>query len=281
MATGFGAKASALDLSRLSLNSVPMVLMYHNIGAVAEDPHDICVTPTRFAEQLSWLADRGLRGVSIGELVQAIGAGTAKGLVGLTFDDGYVGVLENAVPELSRHGFTATMFIVTGQLGGTNAWDDGPVWPLMSADQVLKVAAAGMEIGAHSVTHTRLAGVGVDQLSTEVSGSRSDLSELMGQPVRGFAYPWGNMDAAARQAVREAGYDYACSVETPMQSLGIVALPRIVFSQRDGVGRMAAKKFFFKSYTVAKGARRQLSYNPRAQAVKQRLSKLRSGVRPN
>ena len=106
MATGFGAKASALDLSRLSLNSVPMVLMYHNIGVVAEDPHDICVTPTRFAEQLSWLADRGLRGVSIGELVQAIGAGTAKGLVGLTFDDGYVGVLENAVPELSRHGRT-------------------------------------------------------------------------------------------------------------------------------------------------------------------------------
>jgi len=103
----------------------------------------------------------------------------------------------------------------------------------------------------------------------------------MRQPVRGFAYPWGNMDAAARQAVREAGYDYACSVETPMRSLGIVALPRIVFSQRDGVGRMAAKKFFFKSYTVAKGTRRQLSYSPRAQAVKQQLSKLRSGVRPN
>jgi peptidoglycan/xylan/chitin deacetylase (PgdA/CDA1 family) len=279
VATGFGAKASALDLNRLSLGSVPMVLMYHNIGEVAEDPHDICVTSARFAEQLAWLADQGLRGVSMCELIAAIHAGTARGLVGLTFDDGYVNVLENAVPELVRHGFTATMFIVTGQLGGTNAWDDGPVWPLMSADQVRQVAAAGMEIGAHSATHTRLAGVGADRLATEVGGSRSDLGELMGHPIRGFAYPWGNMDAAARQAVREAGFDYACSVETPLRNLGIVALPRIVFSQRDGVGRMAAKKFFFKSYTVAKGTRRQLSYNPRAQAVKRRLSELQRSVR--
>jgi peptidoglycan/xylan/chitin deacetylase (PgdA/CDA1 family) len=256
-----------------------MVLMYHNIGEVDEDPHDICVTPARFAEQLTWLAEHGLRGVSMSELIAAIHAGKAKGLVGLTFDDGYVNVLENAVPELVRHGFTATMFIVTGQLGGTNAWDDGPVWPLMSADQVRQVAAAGMEIGAHSATHTRLAGVEADRLATEVGGSRSDLSELMGQPIRGFAYPWGNMDAAARGAVREAGFDYACSVETPMRDLGIAALPRIVFSQRDGVGRMAAKKFFFKSYTVAQGTRRQLSCNPRAQLVKRRLSELQRGIR--
>jgi hypothetical protein len=41
---------------------------------------------------------------------------------------------------------------------------------------------------------------------------------------------------------------------------------------------MRAKKYFFKSYTLAICTRRQLSYNPHAQAVKQRLSELRRSV---
>ena len=33
--------------------------------------------------------------------------------LGITFDDGYTTVLANAVPELRRHGFTATVFVVS------------------------------------------------------------------------------------------------------------------------------------------------------------------------
>ena len=260
------------DLAKLSLRRVPMALMYHAVGEVDEDPHDLCVTPDRFAEQMSWLASHGLRGVSMGEMVDAARQGREHGLVGLTFDDGYVGVLEHAVPELQRHDFTATMFIVSGQLGGTNAWDTGPVWPLMTGDQVCEVAAAGMEIGSHTLTHTRLAGVGDAHLAAEVSESRAALTDLLGHPVDGFAYPWGSMDAAARQAVHDAGYGYACSVESPLASLGVMALPRIVFAQRDGARKMTAKKFFFKSYTAARGTRRQLSHNPFAQAIKRHVT---------
>lgn len=259
------------DLSKLSLGRVPMVLMYHAVGEVDEDPYDLCVTPARFAEQLSWLASQGLHGVSMGEIVHAMGEGGADGLVGLTFDDGYLGVLDHAVPELQRHDFTATMFIVSGQLGGTNAWDAGPVWPLLTADQVRQVAAAGMEIGSHTVTHTRLAGVTRDKLAAEVCESRSVLTDLLGRPVSGFAYPWGSMDSLAREAVRDAGYSYACSVESPLSSLGVMALPRIMFSQRDGARQMARKKLFFRGYTVARGTRRGIVASPTAQAVRHRL----------
>jgi peptidoglycan/xylan/chitin deacetylase (PgdA/CDA1 family) len=270
MADGAGA-----DMSRLSLRQVPIIVMYHGVEAVSWDPHGLCVTPARFAEQLTWLADQGLRGVSIAELVDAMRAGRERGLVGITFDDGYVNVLENAVPELLRHGFTATMFILSGLLGKVSEWEDmKPRWPLMSADQVIQVAAAGMEIGSHTATHPYLRGLAAERLKAEVSGSKSDLSELIGRPVRGLAYPYGKQDAAARRAALDAGYDYACAVETPPADLGIMALPRIIFSQRDGAGRMAAKKALFRSYTAALGTRRMLSYNPSAQAVKQRLSAL-------
>jgi len=99
-----------------------------------------------------------------------------------------------------------------------------PVWRLMSGEQVAKVAAVGMEIGSHSVTHPRLRGIGTEQLRTEVAMSKSSLSELVDHPVQGFAYPFGSMDAAAREAVRKAGYDYACAVETPIANLGITVL---------------------------------------------------------
>jgi peptidoglycan/xylan/chitin deacetylase (PgdA/CDA1 family) len=268
------------DLERLSLRRVPMVLMYHMVDVLDEDPYDLRVTPDRFAEQMSWLRGQGLRGVSMGELVDAVRSGRERGLVGLTFDDGYVGALEHAVPELQRHGFTATMFIVAGQLGGTNAWDAGPVWPLMTGDQVRQVAAAGMEVGSHTLSHTRLAGMEASQLATEVRQSRAVLEDLLGHPVEGFAYPWGSMDAVARQAVRDAGYDYGCSVECPSASLGLMALPRIVFSQRDRARQMAAKRLFFRSYTAARGTRRHIAASPAAQVVKERLSVLsRAGGR--
>ena len=262
------------DLERISLRRVPMVLMYHCIDESTFDPYGVCVTPHRLAQQMAWLADHGLHGVSMSELVDAMRAGRERGLVGLTFDDGYVGLREHAVPVLQRHDFTATMYIVSGLLGGTNEWDKGPVRRLVSADDVLRLAAAGMEIGAHTVSHSRLAGIGAERLKTEISDSRSQLSELLGRPTRGFAYPWGAMDAAARQAVRDAGFDHACAVETPMADLGVMGLPRIIFNQHDDMRRIAAKKLFFRSYTAYRGTYRQLSYNPGLRAAKRRLSAL-------
>ena len=243
-----------LDRLRLGrLGRLPMILMYHGVADVAEDPNQLCVTPARFAEQMAWLKRRGLRGVGISALVDAMRAGHQRGLVGITFDDGYVNVLEAALPELLRHDFTATMFIISGRLGGKNEWDDGPSWPLMSAEQVAELAAAGMEIGSHGATHVRLAGLGAGQLADEVSGSRDSLGRLTGSPIRGFAYPYGSMDAAARQAVLAAGYDYACAVETPLAALGLTALPRIYAGQQDTASRMAAKRLLYRGYIAVRG----------------------------
>lgn len=242
-------------VGRLGLSRVPMILMYHGVADVAEDPNHLCVTPGRFAEQMTWLKRRGLRGVAIGTLVDAMRAGRARGMVGITFDDGYVNVLEAALPELLRHGFTASMFIISGRLGGLNEWDEGPRWPLMTASQVGELAAAGMEIGSHSATHQRLAGVEPGQLEAEVSESRASLAALLGVPVRGFAYPYGSMDAAARHAVRAAGYEYACAVETPRAELGWMALPRVYAGQQDSAGRLAVKRLLYRGYIAVKGRR--------------------------
>jgi peptidoglycan/xylan/chitin deacetylase (PgdA/CDA1 family) len=238
---------------QMRLRHVPLILMYHGVADVAEDPNKLCVTPRRFAEQMAWLERRGLRGVGVGTLVDAMLAGRAGRMVGITFDDGYVNVLEAALPELQRRGFGATAYVISGRLGGTNEWDEGPTWPLMSADQVGKLAAAGIEIGSHSATHIRLAGAGAEQLAAEVGASRSALAAVTGTEIRGFAYPCGSMDAAARQAVRDAGYDYACAVEARAADIGLMALPRIYVGQQDGPARMTVKRYIYRNYIAWRG----------------------------
>jgi peptidoglycan/xylan/chitin deacetylase (PgdA/CDA1 family) len=237
----------------MRLRDTPMILMYHGIADVADDPNQLCVSPARFAEQLTWLERSGLRGVSVATLRQAMAAGQAAGLVGITFDDGYTSVLDTALPELAQRGFGATAFIISDLVGQTNHWDAGPVWPLLDAAGITELAAAGIEIGSHSATHPHLAGLPARRQAAEASASRARLEDLLSAPVRGFAYPYGSMDEAARYAVGAAGYEYACAVEAPRSRLGPLALPRVYVGQRDSAARMTIKRRLHKGYVAVKG----------------------------
>jgi peptidoglycan/xylan/chitin deacetylase (PgdA/CDA1 family) len=245
-ASAAARSGSWLRDGHLKLRDTPPILMYHAVADVPEDPDMLCVSPARFAAQMTWLARRGLRGVGIGTLAGAMRAGRQRGLVGITFDDGYSSVLENALPVLRRHGFAATAYVISDRIGGTNEWDEGPAWPLMTAGQINELATAGIEIGSHAATHVRLAGASPAQLADEVGGSRARLAGLLGTEVRGFAYPYGSMDAAARQAVRDAGYEHACAVAAALPEMGLMALPRIYVGQRDDALRMTAKRLLHK-----------------------------------
>lgn len=240
----------------IQMRAVPMILMYHGIGDVPEDPNQLFVSPARFAEQLDWMARFGFRGVSMSTLLAAMRTGSHRKMIGITFDDGYTSVLEYALPELQRHGFGATAFIISNRLDGSNEWDTGPAWRLLGADGVRELAAAGIEIGSHSATHAQLAGLAPDELAAEVADSRSALAALTGADIHGFAYPYGSMDAAARSAVLAAGYSYACAVQTSRPDLGRMALPRIYVGQRDGAVRMTVKRLVYRHYLALQGRHR-------------------------
>lgn len=228
----------------IRIRRLPLILMYHSVGAVGRDPYRLCVSPARFTAQMDWLAQRGLRGVSVAGLLRARAEGTDDRLVGITFDDGYDNLIDHALPVLGRHGFTATMFVLPGRLSGVNDWDEGLPWSLLSASGIGELASAGMEIGSHTVTHARLAGAASSALA-EIADSRAALEDLTGEPVLGFAYPYGSVDQRARDAVRRAGYEYACSV-SPHGAPGRFALPRVPVAQADGPAWMSVKRALYR-----------------------------------
>jgi peptidoglycan/xylan/chitin deacetylase (PgdA/CDA1 family) len=219
----------------------PIVLMYHSVMPYGHDPYLVTVCPTRLERQFGWLRARGLRGVSMRELLAAQDSGRAQGLVGLTFDDGYADFAEYVVPALHRHDFSATVFVIAGLLGGTNQWDPlGPRKPLMTADQVADVAADGVEIGSHSMNHLPLARLNPVALAEEIHRSRRLLRDVSGQPVTGFCYPYGDISAQAIESVRAAGYDYGCAIwRSPHTSR--LALPRTYVGDVDTGVRLRAK----------------------------------------
>lgn len=217
------------------LNPMPLVLMYHSIEPYTDDPYQVTVHPRRFERQLRWLRRRGLRGVSMRSLLTAPG----PGLVGLTFDDGYADFVANVMPVLVSFGWTATVYVVAGSIGGHNAWDvPGPHKELMTAADVAAVSAAGMEIGSHGFAHVRMPSA--DDLSLQTVRSREILADVSGQDVSGFCYPYGAVGAREVEAVRAAGYDYACAVQ-PTPVIGRHAIPRTFIGDRDASPRLYAK----------------------------------------
>ncbi len=181
------------------------VLTYHSLDASGSV---VSVTPQTFADQMACLAEGGFRGITLREALShraATGSWPARGVV-LTFDDGYANIRDVALPVLLRHGFGATLFLVTGHVGGSNDWGPPPArlgtCPMLSWKQVAECAAGGMEIAAHTRTHPDLVTLSPAAMADEVAGSRGDIERHVQQVVESFAYPFGRVNAAVETVVR-------------------------------------------------------------------------------
>ena len=229
------------------------ILMYHAIRRTppGADPHGVCVSPDKFEEQMAFLARRGLRGVSMREL---LAPGSRRRLVGLTFDDGYEDFLSEAVPILKSHGFSATVFALAGMLGGENLWDTrSETWDgdrrgretparlsLMDAKALLECESRGMEVGSHGLYHGRLPELTEDRLFDEVSRSRRVLGRILGRSIEGFCYPYGAVDERVALAARSAGYRYAVSHKARPEGTRM-DLSRVYAGEEDGTLKLGAK----------------------------------------
>lgn len=200
--------------------STALILMYHQVDSPRSAREQrFCTPPGEFRRQMAWLRQGGYRGVSLDD-IRAHVAGTAtlpEKAVHVTFDDGFVGVLEHALPALQEHAMPATLFALPGRAGATNDWmwrRDFPRRALLSPQQLNLLADEGMSIGSHTRTHVRLTEIPPGQAEAEIGASKAELEDMLGREVSHFAYPYGLFDAAVRDMVIAAGYRSACSTRS-------------------------------------------------------------------
>jgi peptidoglycan/xylan/chitin deacetylase (PgdA/CDA1 family) len=109
---------------------------------------------------------------------------------------------------------------------------DLPSTLMMSSDEVRNLHRAGMQIGAHTVTHPILTKLTPDEARREIQDSRTYLESLLGERVSLFAYPNGKLDDDYAEChadlVREMGFDAAVSTDRGVAdaSSDIMRLPR-------------------------------------------------------
>jgi peptidoglycan/xylan/chitin deacetylase (PgdA/CDA1 family) len=100
----------------------------------------------------------------------------------------------------------------------------------MTGEEVRALVTDGLvTIGAHTVTHPVLVGLQPAARHREISGSKLSCEALIGGSVTGFAYPYGDFDANARETVKATGFTFACSTRYGPAAVrsDIFALPRI------------------------------------------------------
>jgi peptidoglycan/xylan/chitin deacetylase (PgdA/CDA1 family) len=100
----------------------------------------------------------------------------------------------------------------------------------MTGDEVRKIASNGLvAIGAHTATHAVVKGMESSACRREITESKLACEALIGAPVTAFAYPYGDFDAEAREAVRAAGFAFACATQRRPVNVtpDVFALPRV------------------------------------------------------
>lgn len=210
------------------------ILMYHEIKAEPTSTGRLAVPPDTFAQQLGFLKAAGYTTLTAGEFASSSWTSLPAKPVVLTFDDGFADFYDTALPLLLRYGFTGTLFVTSGWTGAGGEYLSRIRPPgMLNAEQVREIAAAGIEIGAHSVTHPQLDQISAGSLRQELVGGRQALEDLLGAPVPGLAYPFGYSSKAVRDSAAVSGYEYACAVGNRLATTCAdrFALPRLTISR--------------------------------------------------
>ncbi|MDQ6846852.1 MAG: polysaccharide deacetylase family protein [Candidatus Dormibacteraeota bacterium] len=223
------------------LGSAMMLVGYHRIADRADD---LTVHPSRFEEQMRWLAAHRdtLPTVDV-ERAAAPARQWPHRCVAVTIDDAWEDVYRNGLVVMAELKLPVTLY-VPSKLIGTPEY--------MTREQVLECAAAGLTIGGHTRSHADLRKVDHNTLESELRGGREDLEDLMGRAVTQFAYPFGHFDARARAAVIGAGYTSAITTRRGWARPGVdpftiprsviedVSLATFVASVRGGLSVLSA-----------------------------------------
>lgn len=226
-------------LARRLLHDRPSVILcYHGVGRspLSEDPGFLRVDPAQVRRHIELLHGAGYEFVTAADFARRTsGLRPPPGLVALTFDDGLADNHEALLPMLREYRVTATVYVVTGWLGKAN-----PFMPassglrMMTEDQLRELAAAGVELGAHTVTHPDLSLLTREECFREMRESRAALEQATGAQVRTFAYPYCRYGPAALAAAREAGFDAAVTCDR-RGSWASHEMKRALISGKDGL----------------------------------------------
>jgi peptidoglycan/xylan/chitin deacetylase (PgdA/CDA1 family) len=171
--------------------------MYHGIqpGVSTRHPYyETNTSPQAFSLQMKYLRDNGYRALDLDAALRALELGeNLQKQLAITFDDGYRDFYTTAYPILSEHGFSATVFLVTGQTGDPRLRFKGI--DCLTWNEVRELHSNGIRIGSHTVSHPKLKLLSQTQLDYEIGRSKQAIEDKLGCSITSFCYPYAFPEA--------------------------------------------------------------------------------------
>lgn len=210
-----------------------VVVMYHRFGET-----DYPTTNIRLDQvdaHLTELTSGKYHVMSLPEIVATLEAGRKlpDRTVGISIDDAYLSVYEQAWPRLRKAGLPFTLFVATDSidrgLGGYMTWD-----------QLREMKAGGVTIGSQTATHLHMAAASAADNRADLEKSNRRFVEELGERPKLFAYPYGEASLAVETLVKDEGFEAAFGQHSGVihPSLGFFYLPRFAMNETFGdIGR--------------------------------------------
>ena len=201
------------------------IFTYHNFVDRPNTPaltsQAYVLSQAQFDAHLEALATPGLRPSRLADVL----AVPSPGQFVLSFDDGYMTDYTVAFARLAERGWPGCFFIIANQVGALRA---------LGWRELREMAAAGMEIGSHSLTHPFLHCADPDEIRREFGESKRILEDGLGQAVHFASLPRGSAAPGMGALIKELGYRAFCTSEPGLVSVltDPYEVPRIAVKQR-------------------------------------------------
>jgi peptidoglycan/xylan/chitin deacetylase (PgdA/CDA1 family) len=188
------------------------VLAYHQFAE--KSTNSMTVSREAFEAQMQLLKVKGYRVITLQQLVDFVdfrGQVPEKSVV-ITIDDGWRATYDIAFPILRKYGYPATLFIYTQLITGGGK--------TLSWDQVREMAAQGLDVQCHTISHRNLAlpqaQESADQylatITREITESARTIEQKLGKRPTMLAYPYGDTNGLAITLLKRQGYRAALTV---------------------------------------------------------------------
>lgn len=179
------------------------ILNFHRIDKAPAGAGSITksffIEPDKFEDIINGIIRNDYEPVFVSEIVNFLENKEmpVKQIIAITFDDGNEDFYTNAWPILQKYKIKSSMYIVTG-VGGEN---------YLTKDQIVELDRSGLvEIGSHTVWHSKLTKVSNTELEYELKQSKEDLEKLLNKKIEVLCYPFGLYNDQVKQSAKEAGY---------------------------------------------------------------------------
>jgi len=222
------AKKVANDAATvLSKKEVP-ILCYHNIrdfsASASGNIKVYTVKPPAFAEQMKALADAGYQTILPEQLYNYLvfdGPLPAKPIL-ITFDDTREEQFTIGAAEMKKYGFKGVFFIMTVSINRPG---------YLSKEQIKSLSDSGNVVAAHTWDHHMVTKYTGDDWNVQLVKPKAKLEEIIGKPVKDFAYPFGLWNTAAIPEIKKSGYEMGYILSTKRDTTDpLYTIRRIIVS---------------------------------------------------